>query len=130
MERFIAEPIEVIFDRPPALEKKPGCPDGFTWRREVYRITEKLSEWHDYRQRGKTQTFYVRERGSFRAKKMERQGTWGVGRDYFRVRTESGQVFELYYARAPGSGDARKGSWTLYREVGEEGAGGGSGSSR
>ena len=26
--RFIGEEIEVVFDEPPALEKKPGCPDA------------------------------------------------------------------------------------------------------
>lgn len=121
MPHFIGEPIQVCFDQPPAIEKKPGCPDGFVWRGQTYRIVEKLSEWHDYKQRGKSHAFYVKERGSFRAKAAERQGTWGVGRDYFRVRVESGQVFELYYDRAPGSGEARKGAWFLYREVAVDG---------
>jgi len=76
--------------------------------------------------RGKTATFYVKERGSFRARAAERQGTWGVGRDYFRVRTDTGQTFELYYDRAPkagprlplsGAGEGRKGGWFLYREL-------------
>ena len=51
--RFIGEPIEVHFDHSPALEKKPGCPDEFTWRETVYRVVEKLGEWHDYRRRGR-----------------------------------------------------------------------------
>jgi hypothetical protein len=42
--RFIAEPIEAQFDQPPTLEKKPGCPDQFTWHGETYRVVEKLSE--------------------------------------------------------------------------------------
>jgi len=45
------------------------------------------------------------------------RGSWGVGRDYFRVRVESGQVFDIYYDRAPKGSDARKGTWFLYREV-------------
>jgi hypothetical protein len=117
MPHFIAEPIEVSFDHPPALEKKPGCPNTFTWRGEVYRIVEKLREWHDYKLRGKNETFYAKERGSFRAKAAGRHGTWGVGRDYFRVRVEGGRVFELYYDRAPKGSEARKGAWFLYREV-------------
>src|SRR3990172_232488 len=45
---YIDEPIEALFDKPPALEKKPGCPNGFVWRGETRRIIEMLSEWHDY----------------------------------------------------------------------------------
>ncbi len=115
--RFIAEPIEAHFDRPPALEKKPGCPAAFTWRGEMYRIVEKLREWHDYKLRGKSETFYVKERGSFRAKAAERHGSWGTGRDYYRVRVESGQVFDIYYDRAPQGPQGRKGAWFLYRQV-------------
>ena len=115
--RFVAEPIEAHFDQPPMLEKKPGCPDAFTWRGETYRVVEKLREWHDYKLRGKNETFYIKERGSFRARAAERHGTWGVGRDYFRVRVESGRVFDIYYDRAPQGSKVRKGAWFLYREV-------------
>ena len=45
------------------------------------------------------------------------RGYWGVGRFSFRVRTEEGRIFELYYDRAPKSVDDRKGSWTLYQEM-------------
>lgn len=51
--RFIGEPIEVIFDEPPALEKKPDCPSGFVWRGESYRVAEELAAWHDYTRRGR-----------------------------------------------------------------------------
>jgi len=47
----------------------------------------------------------------------EKRGSWGVGRIYFRVRTESDQVFDLYYDRAPGSGGNRQGAWWLFREM-------------
>jgi hypothetical protein len=47
----------------------------------------------------------------------ERRGSWGVGRDYYRVRTDSGRVFDLYYDRAPGSVHDRKGAWFLLREL-------------
>ncbi|MCK4315167.1 MAG: hypothetical protein KAX24_05290 [Anaerolineae bacterium] len=49
LTRFTGEPIEVIHDRPPALEKRPGPPDGFTWQGRTYRVVDVLSEWH-YRQ--------------------------------------------------------------------------------
>ena len=37
---FIAEAIEVQFDKPPVIEKKPPCPDAFTWRGDSYRVLE------------------------------------------------------------------------------------------
>jgi hypothetical protein len=43
-----------------------------------------------------------------------------VGKYYFRVRTDTGQIFDLYYDRAPGGADDRKGSWYLFQEL-EEG---------
>jgi len=46
-----------------------------------------------------------------------RRGSWGVGRDYHRVCTDSGQVFDLYYDRAPRKAGDRKGAWFLYREM-------------
>ena len=111
--RFIAEPIEAHFDEPPLLEKKPGCPDAFTWRGEDYRIVEKLSEWHDYTRRGRM----ARNMQPQHAAVASGRGSWGVGRDYFRVRVESGQVFDIYYDRAPKGSEARKGAWFLYRQV-------------
>jgi hypothetical protein len=111
--RFIVEPIQVQFDRPPALEKQPGCPDRFIWRGKIYQIVELLSEWHDYRRRGRM----ARNMRPTHAAAAARRGSWGVGRDYYRVRTDSGQVFDLYYDRAPRSVDDRKGSWILYREM-------------
>jgi hypothetical protein len=111
--RYIGEPIEVHFDHSPALEKRPGCPDEFTWRETVYRVVEKLSEWHDYRRRGRM----ARNMQPQHAAAAESHGSWGVGRDYFRVRTESGHVWDVYYDRAPGNVESRKGTWFLYREM-------------
>ncbi len=113
--RFIAESIEARFDRPPALEKKPGCPDGFVWRGQTYRIVALLSEWHDYRRRGRM----ALNMRPHRARIAARRGSWGVGRDYFRVRVEGGRVFDLYYDRAPQDVDRRQGGWFLYRELEE-----------
>ena len=79
-----------------------------------------LREWHDYRQRGKTKAFYIKEKGSYRAKAAERRGSWGVGRDYFRVRTDTEEVFDLYYDRSPHGPGGRKGSWFLFRQIMEE----------
>ncbi len=115
--RFIGAAIQVIYDQPPALEKRPGAPDGFVWEGRTWRVTAVVKEWHDYALRGKSKTFYIKEQGSFRAKAADRQGTWGVGRDYYRVRTETGEVFDLYYDRAPGGPGGRKGNWFLFRQV-------------
>jgi hypothetical protein len=116
---FIGEPVAVQFDEDPALLKKPGCPDRFVWRGETYRVAETLKEWHDYRRRGRM----ARNMRPTHQEAAERRGSWGVGRDYYRVRTAAGRVFDLYYDRAPGSAGDRRGVWVLYREMDEARAG-------
>lgn len=111
--RFIDEPIEVHFDQPPMLEKKPGCPSEFVWGGETYRVVEMLSEWHDYRRKGR---MAINMRPDHAAT-AGRRGSWGVGRDYYRVRTDSGRIFDLYYDRAPKNARDRKGGWVLFREM-------------
>ena len=111
--RFIAEQIEVQFDEPPSLEKKPGCPNRFVWNDETYEVTEEIGEWQDYGRRGRM----ARNMRAEHAAVAEKRGSWGVGRFYFRVRTLGGQVFDLYYDRAPKNVDERKGAWFLYREM-------------
>jgi hypothetical protein len=111
--RFIAEEIEVAFDKAPALEKKPGCPDRFTWGDELFEIVEVLHEWHDYRRRGRMAS----NMRPAHAAMAEQRGSWGVGRDYYQVRTAGDRIFELYYDRAPKDVHRRKGAWFLYREM-------------
>lgn len=118
--RFIGAPIEATYDQAPPLEKRPGPPDGFAWEGRTYRVTALLREWHDYRLRGKGEAFYVKERGSYRAKAVQRRGTWGVGRDYYRVRTDTGEVFDIYYDRAPQGPGRGKGAWFLLRQIVQE----------
>ena len=113
---FYADEIEVRFEQEPVLEKKPGVPASFIWRGREYGIVELLTEWHDYRKRGKTKAFYKKERGSYWVESGERQGSWGVGRDYYRVRAASGEVFEIYYDRAP-KGRESRGQWILSRRM-------------
>ncbi len=50
---FIDQPITVNFEQLPALEKKPGCPDAFTWQGKTYQVVELLAEWVDYQRRGR-----------------------------------------------------------------------------
>jgi hypothetical protein len=109
---FIDEPIEVIYDQPPLLEKKPDCPQGFRWREEEFRVIEMLSEWQDLRRRGRMS----RNMSPPHLQHAARAGSWGVGRFFFRVRVQDGRVFDIYYDRAPIDAHHRKGSWFLYAE--------------
>lgn len=114
--RFINEPIEVQYNSPPMLEKKPGCPHGFTWRERPYTITEVLSEWHVYERSGRME----KNMKPASTRKAVKRGSWGVGQDYYRVRTEQDRIFEIYYDRAPRNVNHRKGAWFIYRELLEE----------
>lgn len=111
--RFIDEEIEVVFDRPPALSKKPGAPAGFVWAGQAFRVGEVISTWFDYSRRGRMaknmQPAHLRD--------AARRGSWGVGHFYFRVRTDCGRVFDLYYDRAPEEAGDRTGHWILFREM-------------
>jgi hypothetical protein len=111
--RFIDAPIWVQFDEPPILEKAPHCPDRFVWANTTFLVVEKLSEWRDFGRRGRM----ARNMSPRHLAAASRRGSWGVGRYYFRVRTEGGQVFDLYYDRRPKGVQLRKGQWFLYREM-------------
>jgi hypothetical protein len=107
---FISDEVEPIFEREPALKKRTGVPDGFLWKGNTFRIVELLAEWHDY---SKQREVSPTRRGQTQ---LDRQhGSWGLGRDYYRVRTQDGQVFELYYDRRPRRGAI--GIWVLRRGV-------------
>ena len=112
-KRFISEKIEVQYDKPPLLEKTPDPPDGFTWDGHTYRIIEVLSQWRDF---GRSGSMAHNMRPSS-MKKALRRGSYGVGRFYFQVRTQSEQFFEIYYDRVVKSVDDRKGEWVLLREL-------------
>ena len=45
------------------------------------------------------------------------RGSLNVGRFFFRVRVDSGQLFDIYYDRAMKNPDDRKGEWFIYREL-------------
>lgn len=111
--KFIGEPIEVHFQKPPLLEKIPGPPDGFTWQGDRFEIIHIISEWHDYKRRGRM----ARNMRPTHAQSAERRGSWGVGQDYYRVRTKDGRIFDLYYDRSPRDAHRRKGEWYLDREL-------------
>ena len=111
--RFIGEPIEVLFNEPPALEKKPGCPQAFIWRGETYSVQAILSEWRDYERRGRMSSNMRPEHAAI----ARQRGSWGVGTFYFRIKTNLGSVFDIYYDRAPKDASHRKGAWFIYQEL-------------
>jgi len=113
---FFDEKIEVLFDISPTYEKTPKCPNGFVWEEKEYRIIETLSEWTDFKRRGK----YAHNMRPAHAAVASTRGSLNVGRFYFRVKVESGQIFDLYYDRAMKNVDERKGQWLLYRELEEK----------
>jgi hypothetical protein len=113
--RFIGEAVEVAFDQPPFFAKTPPCPDRFVWQGAVVEIVAVINEWVDYNRRGRM----ARNMRPAHAAVATQRGSWGVGRFYFRVRTDSGRVFDLYYDREPKSADDREGTWFLYREMAE-----------
>lgn len=115
---FIDEPIDVIFDTPPALEKSPPCPDAFVWQATTYRVLETLAEWHDYERKGRM----AANMRPAHAEAAAGRGSWGVGRFFFRVRVDSEQVFEVYYDRAPKGQRQKKGAWFLKAELSEHSA--------
>jgi hypothetical protein len=110
---FLDRPIEPVFDAPPAREKSPDCPDGFIWEGQTFRVTERLAEWSDFTRRGRAS----RNMRPSHAAVAASRGSLGVGRFYFRVRVDSGRIFDLYYDRAPKDADRRKGQWFVYREL-------------
>ena len=114
-QHFIGEPIEVIFDQPPTLEKKPPCPNAFVWQGQSYRIVEELESWHDYDRKGRM----AANMRPAHAEAAAERGSWGVGRFFFRVRVEDRRLFELYYDRAPKGSKQRKGAWFLQSELSE-----------
>lgn len=110
---FIGEEIQVRFKEPPVRRKTPPCPDGFTWQGQEYAIQEKLSEWADFARRGKMS----RNMEPAHAAVASSRGSLGVGRFFFRVRVDRGQVFDLYYDREIRDVDDKLGHWFLYREL-------------
>ena len=110
------QPIQVTFRTPPAREKLPPSPDAFIWNGRLYRVVDTLSEWTDFTRRGR----YARNMEPAHAAVAASRGSLNVGRFFFRVRVDTGQLFDLYYDRAMKNVDERKGQWFVYRELTDE----------
>jgi len=114
--RFLDQPIEISFNSLPIHEKSPHCPDSFIRERQTYQVVETLSSWNDFTRRGRA----ARNMRPSHAEVASGRGSLNVGRFFFRVRVNTGQVFDLYYDRAMKSVDDRKGQWFVYRELSTE----------
>ncbi len=110
---FYDERIEVSFEAPPELEKSPKCPNAFIWNKRTHRVIESLSEWSDFTRRGRM----ARNMRPAHMEAASTRGSLNVGRFYFRVKVDSGQIFDIYYDRAMKNLDDRKGQWFVYREL-------------
>lgn len=113
---FFDDPIEVLFDIAPMREKAPHCPNGFIWNGQTYHVIAALSEWTDFARRGKM----AKNMRPAHAATASTRGSLNVGRYYFRVEVDTGQVFEIYFDRAIKNLDNRKGQWFIYRELEKE----------
>jgi len=111
---FLDEPIEIIFDQPPVLEKTPDCPNGFIWDGKIFRVTEMFASWNDFKRRGRM----AQNMRPAHAAVASTRGSLNVSRFYFRVKVDTDQIFDIYYDRAMKNVDARKGQWFVYREMG------------
>lgn len=87
MTEFIAEEIEVRF------AKKPGPPTSFVWRGKEYEIVKILRRW----------------------RKLDLQPNWWQRRhrDFYIVRTDTGETLELYFHRGFG-----RRLWVLSKKLG------------
>ena len=111
--RLTAEEIPVHSGRPSVREKKPEAPQAFDWHGTTRTVAEVISSWFDFDRKGRE----ARNMAPAHLTTARRRGSWGVGRFYFRVRTDDGRAFDLYYDRAPESAGDRKGHWFLWREL-------------
>ncbi len=113
LKHFISETITVQFDSPPLHPKSPPCPNGFSWRGSELRITKCLAESKDFSRKGRM----ARNMQPQHAEVATKRGSWGVGRFYFDVETDTNQRFRLYYDRAPKDAFDRDGHWVLLAEL-------------
>lgn len=113
---FIGEPVEPFYPAPPQCVKSPVCPAGFIWRGEAHPVAELLAEWKDFTRRGRL----ARSMQPAHLRRALRFGSRGAGRFCFRVRTDAGRVFDLYYDRSGRDADGQAGHWFLFREFNRE----------
>lgn len=90
---FIGEPIEVTTGGHIAE------PQSFVWREQAYMITHVIAAWQDW---------------GFPAGAVQRNWRTRRHRNYYRVETEAGEVFEIYNDRGPAGG---RSEWFVYQQL-------------
>ncbi len=90
--RFYSEPIDVVFT------SRPRQPASFVWRGREYKVAAVEAAWQDH------------GCGTL----SPRHANWRLRRhrNYYRVRTDDGRLYDLYLDRSGG-----KRTWMLYREL-------------
>lgn len=111
--QFIGESISVNFLDSSQITKKPAIPSSFVWRGKEYFIEKLISQWQDFSRKGR----YSRNMSDFHKERAEIKGSFGVGRFYFRVITQNGRIFDLYYDRSVKDSSHKSGSWALFQEL-------------
>lgn len=118
MPRFIGDEITPVFAEEPELDKKTGAPAAFVWRDRQHPISRVIREWHEYDQgRGGAANT---GRPPFSQRGVMSRGSWGSGKDFYRVLTDEGRIYDIYYDRRP-KGKQRKGRWVIFRDIGDIG---------
>jgi len=110
MKQFVSEEINVEFDKGFILEKKPPCPISFIWRKKIFFVEELISSWFDYERKGKK----ARNMRDTHLERARKKGSWGVGRVYYEVKCELGEIAVIYYDRSPKNVCDKKGRWILF----------------
>ena len=113
MDTYGGDTSPVGLDRRALFSKRPHCPDRFTWQGGMFTVAEVLVQNTDFGRRGRMAQNMQPEH----ARRAAQRGSWGVGRYSFRVRTEGGRVFDIYYDRAPRDIDHPEGQWFLRSEL-------------
>ena len=101
---------------PRYLQKNRNVPIHYFWRDRSYRVKEIISEWHDFSRKGK----YSRNMKDAHLERANIKGSLGVGRFYFRVRTDENRIFEIYYDRSIKNTFETSGFWVLFQELDSE----------
>ncbi|MBI5869022.1 MAG: hypothetical protein HZB43_12180 [candidate division Zixibacteria bacterium] len=94
--QFISEQIRV------ATDGEIKQPVSFVWKGTEYQVTEILLSWFDW---------------GFPPGASQRDWRTRRHRNYYRVRTNTGELFELYLDRATPSGNSE---WFLYQRLDPE----------
>ena len=78
-----------------------------------FHIAELLSNGRIFRVKGK----YSRNMKDAHLERAARKGSLGVGRFYFRVRTDELRIFDIYYDRTIKNSIETSGFWVLFQEL-------------